>query len=84
MFWVPSFILASQTQQVLYVSDPTNKQWSIILLTNKKILNNIDDQEYEDIDDEDDPFLGHHCRMRADQPQLMIYIYDMIMMRGFG
>ncbi|KAF1866050.1 hypothetical protein Lal_00013486 [Lupinus albus] len=52
-------------QQVFYVSDPANKKWSIVLLTNKIIINNIDDQE--DIDAEDDPFLGYYCRMRADQ-----------------
>ncbi|KAF1869695.1 hypothetical protein Lal_00017271 [Lupinus albus] len=45
------------TQQVLYVSDPTNKKLFIVLLTNKIILNNIDDQECEDIDVEDDLFL---------------------------
>ncbi|KAF1871986.1 hypothetical protein Lal_00012205 [Lupinus albus] len=50
------FILASYAQQVFYVSDPTNKKWSIVLLTNKIILNNIDHQK--DIDVEDDPFLG--------------------------
>ncbi|KAF1863262.1 hypothetical protein Lal_00031346 [Lupinus albus] len=50
------FILASQAQQIFYVSDPTNKKWFIILLTNKIILNNIDDQE--DIDAEDDLFFG--------------------------
>ncbi|KAF1868309.1 hypothetical protein Lal_00008115 [Lupinus albus] len=48
------FILASQAQQVLYGSDPTNKKWFIVLLTNKIIINNIDDQK--DIDAEDDPF----------------------------
>ncbi|KAF1862598.1 hypothetical protein Lal_00014138 [Lupinus albus] len=47
---------ASQTQQVFYVSDPINKKWSIVLFTNKIIINNIDDQE--DIDVEDDPFFG--------------------------
>ncbi|KAF1892962.1 hypothetical protein Lal_00035410, partial [Lupinus albus] len=40
------------------VSDPTNKKWFIVLLTNKIILNNINDREYEDIDAEDDPFFG--------------------------
>ncbi|KAF1883287.1 hypothetical protein Lal_00030395 [Lupinus albus] len=50
---------------VFYVSDLANKKLSIVLLTNKIIINNIDDQE--DIDAEDDPFLGYHCRMRADQ-----------------
>ncbi|KAF1891238.1 hypothetical protein Lal_00001380 [Lupinus albus] len=48
------FILASQAQQVFYVSDPSNKKWSIVLLTNKIIINNIDDQE--DIDADDYPF----------------------------
>ncbi|KAF1864280.1 hypothetical protein Lal_00020904 [Lupinus albus] len=51
------FILASQTRQVFYVSNPTNKKWYIVLLTNKIIINNnIDDQE--DIDVEDDHFFG--------------------------
>ncbi|KAF1864983.1 hypothetical protein Lal_00004356 [Lupinus albus] len=50
------FILASQTQQEFYVSDPANKKWSIVLLTNKIFINNIDDQE--DIDAEDDPLFG--------------------------
>ncbi|KAF1889020.1 hypothetical protein Lal_00042989 [Lupinus albus] len=44
-----------QTQQVFYVSNPANKKWSIVLLTNKISINNIDDQE--DIDAKDDPFL---------------------------
>ncbi|KAF1864284.1 hypothetical protein Lal_00020694 [Lupinus albus] len=51
------FILASQTRQVFYVSNPANKKWYIVLLTNKIIINNnIDDQE--DIDAEDDHFFG--------------------------
>ncbi|KAF1874821.1 hypothetical protein Lal_00007436 [Lupinus albus] len=49
------FILAAQAQQIFYVSDPTNKKWFIVLLTNKIILNNIDDKE--DIDVEYDLFL---------------------------
>ncbi|KAF1877636.1 hypothetical protein Lal_00040353 [Lupinus albus] len=50
------FILASQAQQVFYVSDSANMKWYIVLLTNKIIVNNIDDQEYKDIDVKDDLF----------------------------
>jgi hypothetical protein len=51
------FILASQAQQVFYVTDPADSKWSIVLLTNKIIVNDIiDDQENEDLNVEDDPF----------------------------
>nr|KYP34028.1 hypothetical protein KK1_045064 [Cajanus cajan] len=42
------FILASQAQQVFYVTDPIDANWSIVLLTNK-----INDHQNEDIEDED-------------------------------
>ncbi|KAF1870727.1 hypothetical protein Lal_00026444 [Lupinus albus] len=45
-----------QVQQGFYVSDPADMKWSIVLLTNKIIVNNIDDQENEDIYAEDNPF----------------------------
>ncbi|KAF1894549.1 hypothetical protein Lal_00039650 [Lupinus albus] len=79
-----SFILASQAQQVFYANDLENMKWSIVLFTNKIILNNIDDQEYEDIDAEDDPFFGTSLSVRADQLRMMIYIQVLIMMRGSG
>jgi len=49
------FILASQAQQIYYVTDPVDENWSIVLLTNK-----INDHHNEDIEDEntnidDDP-----------------------------
>ncbi|KAK7266896.1 hypothetical protein RIF29_19556 [Crotalaria pallida] len=52
------FILASQAQQVFYVTDPADMKWSIVLLSNKINANNIDDQDHEDTDVEDDPFFG--------------------------
>ena len=52
------FILASQAQQVFYVTDPVDANWSIVLLNNKKIVKNIDDQTHEDANVEDDPFFG--------------------------
>ncbi len=52
------FILASQAQQVFYVTDPTDMNWSIVLLSNKKIVNEIDDEAHEYADIEDDPFFG--------------------------
>ncbi|XP_057446719.1 uncharacterized protein LOC130738643 isoform X1 [Lotus japonicus] len=51
------FILASQAQQVFFVSDPADKKLSIVLFTNK-INNNIDDQYEEEIPTVDDPFVG--------------------------
>ncbi|XP_052735518.1 uncharacterized protein LOC128197505 [Vigna angularis] len=49
------FILASQAQQIFYVIDPVDVNWSIVLLTNK-----INDPSNDDIEDEytnieDDP-----------------------------
>ena len=38
------FILASQAKQVFYVNDPTSTKWSIVLLSNKVIDENIGDQ----------------------------------------
>ena len=52
------FILASQAQQVFYVSDPVDTNWSIVLLTNKKLETNNDDQATDDDGIEDDPFFG--------------------------
>ncbi|KAL6579888.1 hypothetical protein OROMI_007912 [Orobanche minor] len=54
-----SFIMATQAQQVFYVTDPVDKKWSIVVLSNK--LNNSDqitDGVDEDVDNIDDPFSG--------------------------
>lgn len=50
------FILASQAHQVFYVTDPADEKWSIVLLSNK--INDHHDQECENRDVEDDPFLN--------------------------
>lgn len=49
------FILASQAKQVFYVTDPANKKWFMVLLTNKVRDDNNEDQDDEDV--EDVPFL---------------------------
>ena len=38
------FILASQAKQMFYVIDPTSTKWSVVLLSNKVIDENIGDQ----------------------------------------
>ncbi|KAK7308485.1 hypothetical protein VNO77_42092 [Canavalia gladiata] len=50
------FILASQAQQVFYVTDPIDKKWSIVLVSNKIYENH--DHYHKEIDIEDCPFLG--------------------------
>lgn len=52
------FILASQAQQVFYISDPVDINWSIVLLTNKQFVNDNDDEAPNDVGIEDDPFFG--------------------------
>ena len=52
------FILSSQAQQVFYVNDPVDMNWSIVLLSNKQNVNESDDQTREDNLVEDDPFFG--------------------------
>ncbi len=51
-----AYILASQARQVFYVTDPYDVNWSVVLLTNKKIGYGIDDHANEVADIEDDPF----------------------------
>ena len=61
------FILASQAQQVFYVPDPVDKKWSIVLLSNK-INANIDGENIEeDIEVEDNPFLGIEQSTNTDE-----------------
>ena len=48
---------------MFYVTDPVDINWSIVLLTNKKLVNDIDNQATDDDDDDDDgiedgPFFG--------------------------
>jgi hypothetical protein len=52
------FIFASQAQQVLFVTDPTHDEWSIMLLTNKNNMNNNDPCHGHEDDTEDYPFFG--------------------------
>lgn len=54
-----SFIMATQVQQVFYVTDPVDKKWSIVVMSNK--LNNsyqVNDGVDEEVDNIDDPFVG--------------------------
>ncbi|KAL6582754.1 hypothetical protein OROMI_004832 [Orobanche minor] len=54
-----SFIMATQDQQVFYVTDPIDKKWSIVVFSNK--LNNsyqVTDGVDEEVDNIDDPFSG--------------------------
>ncbi|KAL6506180.1 hypothetical protein OROGR_024361 [Orobanche gracilis] len=54
-----SFIMATQAQQVFYVTDPVDKKWSAVVLSNK--LNNsyqVTDGVDEEVDNVDDPFSG--------------------------
>jgi hypothetical protein len=46
------FILASQAEQVFYVTDPANEKWSIV------ILNDHNNKECENTCVEDDPFIN--------------------------
>ncbi|XP_074323280.1 uncharacterized protein LOC141660216 [Apium graveolens] len=53
-----SFIMASQAQQVFYVTDPIDKKWSIVVLSNK-LSNNyqVSDGVDDEVDAMDDPFV---------------------------
>lgn len=50
--------MATQAQQVFYVTDPVDKKWSIVVLSN--MLNNsyqVSDGVDEEVDTIDDPFV---------------------------
>ena len=49
-------ILASQAKQMFYVPDLANKEWSIVLLSNK--INEVAEGEFS----ENDPLQGHHLK----------------------
>ena len=49
------FILASQAQQIFYVTDPVDVNWSIVLLSNKINEHHNEDIEDENTNIEDDP-----------------------------
>ncbi|KAK1384152.1 hypothetical protein POM88_021887 [Heracleum sosnowskyi] len=64
-----SFIMATQAQQVFYVTDPIDKKWSIVVLSNK--LNNsyqINDGVDEEVDNVDDPFVRLDIPTSMDDP----------------
>ena len=63
------FILASQAQQVFYIPDPVDKKWSIVLLSNKINAYIHGENMEEDIDVEDDPFLGMEQSINSDYPE---------------
>ena len=52
------FIFASQAQQVFFVDDLAHDNWSVVLLTNKNTMNNVDPCHDKEDDTEDDPFFG--------------------------
>lgn len=53
------FILASQAEQVFFVTDPADKKWSIVQLSNKINDNkDYDENQQKSVDKEDDPFKG--------------------------
>ncbi|KAL6580203.1 hypothetical protein OROMI_008227 [Orobanche minor] len=63
-----SFVMATQAKQVFYVSDPVDKKWSIVILSNKS--NNsyqVSDHVDEDVDAIDDPFEN-----MVDTPNLLL------------
>ncbi|KAK1370775.1 hypothetical protein POM88_036867 [Heracleum sosnowskyi] len=63
-----SFIMATQAQQVFYVTDPVDKKWSIVVLSNK--LNNtyqVGDGVDEEIDNIDDPFVRVNIPTNMDE-----------------
>ena len=58
------FILASQAQQVSYITNPANEKLSIVLLNNK--LNEFHRQDHEYTNIEDDHFLGTSQSLEID------------------
>ena len=45
-----SFILASQAKQVLYIQDPSDSRWSIVLASQPKFIGDDEDDDDDDYD----------------------------------
>ncbi|KAK1382955.1 hypothetical protein POM88_020690 [Heracleum sosnowskyi] len=72
-----SFIMATQAQQVFYVTDPVDKKWSIVVMSNK--LNNnyqVSDGVDEEVDNIDDPFFGENIPISMEDGDDFEYFYS--------
>ncbi|KAF1892646.1 hypothetical protein Lal_00031917 [Lupinus albus] len=78
------FILASQAQSLFNVDDPPDMKLSIVILDNKIIINNIDDQDHNELMLKMILSLRHYNRVSAVHLQIMIYVEESVMTREFG
>jgi hypothetical protein len=64
------FILASQAEQVFFVTDPSKKNWSIVQLSNKASVDKEDDENVFDTDFNDDDLFLRMPRPLVNEPAI--------------